>query len=87
MTPELLPVRGLPSLVPSPWQEIHSPMANARCFFRPAMDSLRLGEGLAVQLLPREEDWTNLHPHTLHLFRRLDGDTLPELAPGGRALT
>jgi len=42
---------------------------------------------LAVQLLPHEEDYVNLHSFTLHLYTRLDGDTLPGLAPGGRTVT
>lgn len=35
---------------------------------------------LAVQLLPREDDYLNVHPYTLHLYRRVNGDTL-SIAP------
>lgn len=42
---------------------------------------------LAVQILPAEQDYVNIHKNTLHLYTRLDGDTLPGLAPGGRTLT
>ena len=36
-----------------------------------------LGNRPTVQLLPPEEHWLNLHPYTLYLFSRLDGDTVP----------
>lgn len=42
---------------------------------------------LAVQILPHEEDYLNFHPYTLHLYARVDGDTLPSLAPNDRTLT
>jgi hypothetical protein len=31
----------------------------------------------AVQILPREQDYVNMHPNCFHLYRRLDGDTVP----------
>lgn len=42
---------------------------------------------LAVQILPCEDDYLNFHPNTLHLYTRVDGDTLPSLAPNDRTLT
>lgn len=44
-------------------------------------------KSLAVQIFPHEDDYVNFHPNTLHLFTRVDGDTLPGLAPRGRTLT
>ena len=53
-----------------------------------AVKNIFLGKKrLAIQLLPQEEDYVNIHQNTLHLYTRLDGDTLPGLAPGGRTLT
>ena len=31
----------------------------------------------AIHMLPPEAFYINLHPHTLHLFTRLDGPTVP----------
>ncbi len=42
---------------------------------------------LAIQIFPREQEYVNFHPHTLHLWRRADGDTLPSIAPNDIALT
>jgi hypothetical protein len=53
-----------------------------------AVKDLFIGKNrLAVQILPVEEDYVNRHPFTLHLYTRINGDTLPGLAPGGRTLT
>lgn len=32
----------------------------------------------AVQVLPRESEYVNAHPHTLHLWHRVDGETMPK---------
>ena len=34
----------------------------------------------AYQVLPREEEYVNVHPHTLHLWCWLDGDLIPAFA-------
>ncbi|TXH09059.1 MAG: hypothetical protein E6R04_09270 [Spirochaetes bacterium] len=53
-----------------------------------AVKDLFIGRNrLAIQILPVEQDYINIHQNTLHLYARLDGDTLPGIAPGGRTLT
>lgn len=56
-----------------------------------AVKTLFMGKDkLAIQVLPREDlpgEYLNVHPNCLHLYRRLDGDTLPGLAPNDRTLT
>jgi hypothetical protein len=53
-----------------------------------AVKNLFIGKKkLAVQILPQEDDYLNFHPFTLHLYARVDGDTLPSLAPNDRTLT
>lgn len=45
---------------------------------------------LAIQILPREDipgEYVNAHPNCFHIYRRLDGDTLPGLAPNDRTIT
>lgn len=37
-----------------------------------------LGDVLAIQLLPPKDSYVNLHPYCLHLFRRLDAETVPD---------
>ena len=36
---------------------------------------------MAVQILPRASQYVNFHPHTLHLWSRLDGPTLAATHP------
>jgi hypothetical protein len=38
----------------------------------------------AVQILPREEDYVNVHQNCFHLWHRLDGDTVPGNPQRGR---
>lgn len=56
-----------------------------------AVKQLFMGKDkLAIQILPREDlpgEYMNVHPNCLHLYRRLDGDTLPGLAPNDRTIT
>lgn len=33
----------------------------------------------AVQMMPPKRYWLNAHPYTLHLWSRLDADTIPEI--------
>jgi hypothetical protein len=42
-----------------------------------ARDALGYKEVLFVQLVPPASAWLNMHSHCLHLFHRLDGDTVP----------
>jgi len=42
-----------------------------------------LGDRPAVQLLAPRSHWVNVHEYTLHLFTRLDGDTVPPQMWGG----
>lgn len=43
------------------------------------MKDLFIGKDrLAVQILPREKDYYNMHPHVLHLWCCLDGDPVPD---------
>jgi hypothetical protein len=35
-------------------------------------------DSVAVQVLPRRQDYVNDHPYVLHLFRCLDGDPVPD---------
>lgn len=45
---------------------------------------------LAIQVLPREDvadQYTNFMPFCLHLWRRMDGDTLPTIAPKDISIT
>jgi hypothetical protein len=39
--------------------------------------NLFMGDVLAVQVLPRKKDYVDAHKHTLHLWRCLNGPTLP----------
>jgi hypothetical protein len=39
---------------------------------------------LAIQVLPREADYYNYHPHCLHLWHCLDGDSVPDFRKDGR---
>jgi len=38
-----------------------------------------LGDVLCIQMLPPRKHWLNYESSTLHLFRRLDGPTIPEI--------
>jgi len=40
----------------------------------------------AIQVLPRDKDYVNLHPHVLHLWACLDGDVLPDFTQGTGSL-
>ena len=40
----------------------------------------------AIQVLPRAAEYVNIHPHTLHLFCCLEGDTLPDFTHGTGSL-
>ncbi len=44
---------------------------------REAKDIFIGRERCAIHMIPPDEFWVNLHPHTLHLFTRLDGPTVP----------
>lgn len=45
-------------------------------FLRDAKE-LFMGDRLCVQILPPRAHYLNVHPNCLHLFHRLDADTLP----------
>lgn len=36
----------------------------------------------AIQVFPSEDEHVNFHPRCLHLFHRLDGDSLPDFRDG-----
>jgi hypothetical protein len=38
---------------------------------------------LAIQVLPRQQDYVNYHPHVLHLWCCLDGDPVPDFRHEG----
>lgn len=38
---------------------------------------------LAIQVLPREEDYYNFHPYCLHLYSCVDGDPVPDFRKDG----
>lgn len=37
----------------------------------------------AIQVIPRESEYVNFHPHCLHLFACIDDDPLPSFAQNG----
>lgn len=37
----------------------------------------------AIQVLPPEDEYVNIHPNVLHLWVCLDGDVLPDFRHGG----
>lgn len=41
------------------------------------------GDRLAVQVLPRRQDYVNYHPYVLHLWSCLDGDPVPDFRRNG----
>lgn len=44
-------------------------------------------EKLAIQVLPRESEYVNIHPNCLHLFSPLDGpDPIPDFTQGSGSL-
>ena len=56
----------------------------------PDWDDLRLvkdvfigKDRLALQILPREADYYNVHPFCLHLWSCLDGDPVPDMRKDG----
>lgn len=54
-----------PNMLPS-WDELK----RAKAVF--------MGDRLAIQILPPRAAYLNVHNFCLHLFARLDGDTIPE---------
>lgn len=40
----------------------------------------------AIQILPPEAEYVNLHPYVLHLWACLDGDPLPDFTQGSGSL-
>ena len=38
---------------------------------------------VAIQVLPKESEYVNTHPHVLHLWHCLDGDVIPNFALDG----
>lgn len=42
-----------------------------------------LGDRKALQVLPPEAEYVNIHPYCLHLWCCLDGDGLPDFRVGG----
>lgn len=55
----------------------------------PTWENLRIvketfigADKLAVQVLPRERDYVNIHPGVLHLWHCLDGDPTPDFTMG-----
>jgi hypothetical protein len=38
---------------------------------------------LAIQVLPPDDQYVNIHPRTLHLWHCLDGDPVPDLRHHG----
>lgn len=44
-----------------------------------ARDEFGYGDRLFVQLMPAQTAWLNLHNYCLHLFHRLDAETVPRL--------
>lgn len=40
---------------------------------------LFMGDRLAIQVLPPREHWLNVSSSALHLYRCLDGETVPEI--------
>jgi hypothetical protein len=55
----------------------------------PTWDNLRLAKDLfigadklAIQVLPREKDYVNIHAGVLHLWHCLDGDPTPDFTMG-----
>lgn len=38
---------------------------------------------LALQVLPRQDEYVNIHPHVLHLWSCLDGDPVPDFRLDG----
>lgn len=42
-----------------------------------ARDAAGYGDRFFVQLVPPASHWLNRHPYTLHLFHRLDQETIP----------
>jgi hypothetical protein len=59
----------------------------------PSWDDVRLvknlflgRERLAVQVLPPESRYINIHPHVLHLWSCMDGDAVPDFARGGNSI-
>jgi hypothetical protein len=43
-------------------------------------------EALAVQVLPPESRYINIHAFVLHLWRCVDGDPVPDFARGGKTI-
>lgn len=44
-----------------------------------ARDALGFKERIFVQLIPPASAWLNVHDHCLHLFHRLDEETVPRM--------
>ena len=43
-------------------------------------------DAVALQVLPRQSDYVNLHPYVLHLWCCLDGDATPDFTRGRRQI-
>ena len=43
-------------------------------------------ECLALQVFPPRSRWISIHDYCLHLWHRLDGDPIPDLARGGNTI-
>ena len=41
---------------------------------------------LAVQVLPQQVRYINIHPHCLHIWHCIDGDPVPDFARGGASI-
>jgi len=49
--------------------------------------SLFIGkEKTAIQMLPPDSKYVNIHPYCLHLWHCLDGSTLPDFSRGGKSI-
>lgn len=62
---------------------IHVSASRAGCL--PSWEDLRLVKDVvigrdrkAIQILPREAEYVNIHPYVLHLYAPLEGDPLPD---------
>lgn len=43
-------------------------------------------EKLAVQVLPQQSRYINIHPYVLHLWHCVDADPIPDFARGGQSI-
>ncbi len=43
-------------------------------------------KGKAIQVIPPDSEYVNIHPHVLHLWICLDGDPLPDFTHGTGSL-